>query len=115
VFADLATRGIKAQVTCGTTPAWARTGGTTLSPATNPVDHANFVQSIVSRWGSQILCVDPWNEPDLSFSGTAAQYVALLSAVRTAVSVGTPVCLDRCNVQLAGSSPISLLAWLGDG
>jgi hypothetical protein len=92
VFADLRVRGIKAIVTCGTTPAWSRSGGTLLSPATNPVDHANFVAYVVARWGDSIICVDPWNEPNLTtfFTGTKAQYVALLAAVKTAVRAVNP-------------------------
>jgi hypothetical protein len=98
VFADLAARSCKAVVTCGTTPAWARSGGTTLTPATNPANHAGFIASIASRWAPTVIAVNPWNEPNLDsfWPGTDAQYVALVKAQKTAVAAlgnGVHACL----------------------
>jgi hypothetical protein len=95
-FADLATRGCKAIVTFGTTPAWARSGGTTLTAATNPADHAAFIAFCAARWSSVISWVNPWNEVNLpSFwpsPNTTTQYVQLLAATKTAVAAAAPSC-----------------------
>lgn len=48
------------------TPAWAQpTGGSSVSPPTNPQDYANTLAFLAKRYNGQGVAFEIWNEPDL--------------------------------------------------
>lgn len=95
-FTGCASRSLKVLLTVGTTPTWARTGGTNQAPPDSAATFGAWVDSILDRWEStvDIVAIDPWNEPKLIFTGTDAQMVALVQASKSAAAgralVSTP-------------------------
>lgn len=75
----------------GPTPAWA--GELSTDPPREIADFRQFVDALVSRYGSRIDAYEIWNEPNLQtfYTGSVADLVEMTTAVRSAVrSHGSP-------------------------
>ena len=95
-FAGCASRNLKVLLSVGTSPTWARVGGTNQAPPTSAATFGQWVDDILDRWDgtADIVSIDPWNEPKGLFTGTDAQMVGLVRAAHTAAAgralVSTP-------------------------
>jgi len=84
-------RGIKVLATLYSSPAWI--GSSTTPP--NPADYADAARYVAQRFRGKVAAWEVWNEPNLSgfWSGTAAQYTAMLKAAYPAFKSGDPSAL----------------------
>ena len=110
VFTECGTRGLSVVLTVGTSPQWARTGGTAISPPDNAATFGQWVDDVLDRWSGMcdIVALDPWNEPNLDtfFSGTDAQWVALVRAAHDAAAGRVPTSfgsLSMCDSAFVAS------------
>jgi len=75
------------------TPAWAAGGsGSVSTPPVDDADYASFLSYLVGAFGGRVTAWEIWNEEDSSgwWSGTPAQYAALLAAADAAVKAADP-------------------------
>jgi hypothetical protein len=81
-------------------PAWANGGSARTAPPVEDADYAGFVNYLVNAFHGRISAWEIWNEEDNSvwWSGTSAQYVALLKAAYPAVKSADP----KATVVLGG-------------
>jgi len=102
-------RGIDVLATLWTSPSWANGGGAVRVPPTDAGDYARAAQWAAAHFRGRVAAWEIWNEPNLSdfFSGTPAQYAALLRAAYPAVKAGDP----NAQVVLGGPSSNDV-AWL---
>ena len=77
------------------TPGWAAREGTSISPPTDLALWERYVQRLTRRYRGRVHVWEIWNEPDIGqfWSGTAADYVALLAAAYRGAKRGNPGCL----------------------
>jgi hypothetical protein len=103
-------RGIRIIARLDRPPAWTRQVPADNGPPDNPDDYADFVTTLISRYGSAgIPVIEIWNEPNLSRewggalidSNQAAQYVYLLKQAYRAAKAADP----NITVLSAGLSP----------
>ncbi len=74
-------------------PAWANGGSTSIAaPPLDPSAYAGFVNYLVNAFGGRVAAWEIWNEESSSswWSGTPAQYAALLKATYPAVKSADP-------------------------
>jgi hypothetical protein len=110
LVADAAADGIKVVMLVENTPCWAssapaailarcvpgRSATANSWPPREPRAYASFVAYIAQRYGTQLLAIEIWNEPDqaneLYFAGPekAARYTALLRAAYPAIKQANP-------------------------
>ena len=87
-------------------PKWAQRPGVAGNPATyppaDPADFARYVYNTVSHFKGSIKTWEVWNEPHYSgfFSGTPAEYAALLKIAYTECKRADPEC-----IVLGGGGP----------
>jgi len=75
------------------TPPWASGGaGSVSAPPVDDGAYADFLRYLVAAFGGRVAAWEIWNEEDNSawWSGTPAQYVALLKAAYPAVKAADP-------------------------
>jgi hypothetical protein len=118
LVADAAAMGIRVIAIVDDTPCWASSAPASLLsacvpgisskanawPPTNPAAYATFVAFLAQRYGTQLVAIEVWNEPDQAnedyFAGPEKpqRYAAVLRAAYPAIKQANP------NVQvLAGS------------
>jgi hypothetical protein len=85
-------RGLKVLVTAWRTPGWANGGAGELAPPANPADFRSFMTWLAGRFRGRVAAYEIWNEPDSRdfFTGTVAQYAALVRAAYPGVKAGDP-------------------------
>ncbi|MDQ1466033.1 MAG: polysaccharide biosynthesis protein PslG [Actinomycetota bacterium] len=91
-------RGIKVLGTLWRTPGWANGNQGVYAPPTNYNDYGNFAQTIAARYNGlnghgKVAAWEVWNEPDPTqsfWTGTTAQYVALVKASYGRFHAGDP-------------------------
>lgn len=100
-------RGIKVLGLIGYSPDWAREPGVYFTgPPIDPAVFADFVATVVERYGDRIVDWEIWNEPNLplfwGFRGNrAVEYTTLLKAAYPAIKAVQP----NSNVIAGGLSP----------
>jgi hypothetical protein len=85
--------GTKVDVDVEGTPPWASGGSTDLrSPPANDADYGAFVNYLANAFHGRVAAWEIWNEEDNSgwWTGTPAQYVALLKSAYTAIKSVDP-------------------------
>jgi hypothetical protein len=84
--------GTKVVVDLSGTPGWANGGQAATAPPANPQDYADFLHFLAARYRGQVAGWELWNEEDAPvwFTGSAAQYTALLQAAYPAVKAADP-------------------------
>jgi hypothetical protein len=93
--------GTKIDVDIWGSPAWANGGSSDVTtPPVADADYAGFVNYLVNAFHGRVSAWEIWNEEDNSgwWSGTSAQYVALLKAAYPAVKSADP----KATVVLGG-------------
>jgi hypothetical protein len=110
LVADAAADGIKVVMLVENTPCWASSAPAAILtrclpgraakanswPPREPSSYAAFVAYLAQRYGTQLLAIEIWNEPDqtneLYFAGPekAARYAALLRAAYPAIKHASP-------------------------
>lgn len=119
VLQDAAARGVRPLLCLAGTPAWASSmrldgpvpaptvdgdgyarisgagwAGTAASPPRDLADFERFVRALARRYKGRIPAYECWNEPDTShFTGTAEQYVALLTTMHRVLHEEDPAAL----------------------
>ena len=90
LFAGAKARGIEVLGIPMRTPTWARPAGTADSaPPTRVQDYGDFVAWAANRW--KLPALEIWNEENAGFwTGTTAQYVALLKSAYTSIKAAQP-------------------------
>jgi hypothetical protein len=90
-------RGLRPVVTILRTPAWARTGGTGMTPPSKPSDYGDVMGMLAARYASVPgITYEIWNEPNSSvFWNTPnyqdpAAYTALLQAAYASIKAAAP-------------------------
>jgi hypothetical protein len=96
-------RGLKVLVTAWRTPDWANNGAGELAPPASPADFGSFMAWLAGRFRGRVAAYEIWNEPDSRdfFTGTVAQYAALVRAAYPGVKSGDP------NAQVVLGGPIN--------
>jgi hypothetical protein len=92
-FFDRLPAGTRIDVDVSGSPAWANGGSTSIStPPVNDADYAGFVNYLVNAFHGRVTAWEIWNEEDNSgwWTGSAAQYAALLRAAYPAVKSADP-------------------------
>lgn len=81
-------RGLKVLGVLGSTPAWARTGGTAASPPDDARDFGKFAKAAARHFQKKVRHWEVWNEPNHSsfFSGTVEEYAELLRRAHDAIT-----------------------------
>jgi polysaccharide biosynthesis protein PslG len=93
-------RGFHVLVTLWRTPPWANGNRSVYTPPTNPNDYGDIAQTLAARYDGthgvgKVDAWEVWNEPNQSqyYTGTAAQYVALVQASYARFHAGDPSAL----------------------
>lgn len=102
-------RGMQVLVVWKDTPTYA--GATTATPPTDPQDCADALSGVVTAYGGKVAAWQIWNEPNTAgfWTGTAADYVALLEPSYTAVKAADPSAL-----VVLGAPAYNDTGWLDD-
>lgn len=90
---DLArARGISVLATLWATPSWANGGAGRHVPPTDPADYARVARWAATHFNGRVGAWEVWNEPNHPsfWSGSAADYTALLKAAYPAFKLGAP-------------------------
>jgi len=95
-------------------PAWANGGSSSISaPPVNPGDYAGFLNYLVNAFQGRVAAWEIWNEEATSswWSGTPAQYTALLKAAYPAIKSADPNAI----VIVGANDPAFLTQLYADG
>jgi polysaccharide biosynthesis protein PslG len=85
-------RGLKVLVSTFGTPGWANGGSGTATPPTDSADFAPYAKWLASTFKGRVSAWEVWNEPNWKsfWTGSPADYVALLKAAYPAFKEGDP-------------------------
>jgi polysaccharide biosynthesis protein PslG len=110
---DAKARRIKLLVTLWWTPRWASAGGAWNDPPSNPADYGDFARFITARYGSELVAVEAWNEPNWHDNLIAADvplaYAEMIKAFYKGAKRG-----DSAVQVLVGSMAYADLDFLGE-
>src|ERR1051326_3065563 len=110
-FGDQArARGISILIVVKGTPGWANGGQGPRVPPTDARDYGNFMGWLAGQLHGRAAAYELWNEPNSAsfFTGTAAQYVALVKAAGPATQGAGP----QASVVVGATQPYLALTFL---
>jgi polysaccharide biosynthesis protein PslG len=102
--------GLKVLIVFWWSPTWANNGGSRATPPTDPNTYAQAIGWAAQHFAGRVSAWEVWNEPNETdfWTGSPAQYSALLRAAYPAVKAGDP----NATVVLAGPA-YNDTNWLG--